>query len=295
MPIPHSEYTFHASQLKSLSPRDVTPRLIGFVEWLNEDSDCRDALEELRAVDLSEVIATANPQNPPTFRTPKQVAALALSLIEKSAMQKRQVFQLGVQLGYRNVNGLVSTLQDMEHRLFEPFLKFIENRLFSSKTSHGTPTGVTTRDATNVFVVHGRDNEAKESVARFVEKLGLNAIILHEQLNRGRTIIEKFEEHASVGFAIILLTPDEIGKLADQPDLAFERQARQNVILEMGYFLGKIGRERVFALKRGNVTVPSDYNGVVYTDMDTHGAWKVALVRELKAVGFDVDANKAFA
>lgn len=68
-------------------------------------------------------------------------------------------------------------------------------------------------DNSKVFVVHGRDNELKESVARFVEKLGLNAIILHEQVNGGKTIIEKFEDAANVGFTIVLLTPDDIGGL----------------------------------------------------------------------------------
>ena len=142
-----------------------------------------------------------------------------------------------------------------------------------------------------VFVIHGRDNEARETVARFLEKLGLTPVILHEQSNQGRTIIEKFEQHAQVGFAVALLTPDDVGALkGDEKNL--KPRARQNVVFELGYFLGLLGRERVCALTKGNVEIPSDYDGVVYISLDD-GGWKMKLIKELKNVGFDVDANKA--
>src|ERR1035438_6975181 len=67
-----------------------------------------------------------------------------------------------------------------------------------------------------VFVVHGHDDEAKEKVARFLERLKLEPIILHEQPNEGRTVIEKFEVFADVGFAVVLLTPDDVGALASE-------------------------------------------------------------------------------
>ena len=144
-----------------------------------------------------------------------------------------------------------------------------------------------------VFVIHGRDEAPRETVARFLEKLGLEPVILHEQANRGRTIIEKFEDHADVAFAVVLLTPDDRGELRDgKPDL--KPRARQNVILELGFFLGKLGRSRVCPLVKGDVETPSDYDGVVYTKLDDAGGWKMKLVRELKAAGFDVDANRAF-
>lgn len=144
----------------------------------------------------------------------------------------------------------------------------------------------------DVFVVHGRDSETKETVARFLAQLELNPIILHEQPNEGRTVIEKFERHAAVGFAVVLLTPDDVGALADQQNNLLPR-ARQNVVLELGYFMGRLGRQRVCALVKEGLEIPSDVAGVVYVPFDVGGAWKLALVRELKSCGFDVDANLA--
>ena len=94
-----------------------------------------------------------------------------------------------------------------------------------------------------VFVVHGRDNGAKDTVARLLTKLGLQPVVLNEQPNEGRTIIEKFEYHAlRVGFAIVLLTPDDVGSLQDESSESQPR-ARQNVVFELGYFIGKLGRD----------------------------------------------------
>ena len=142
-----------------------------------------------------------------------------------------------------------------------------------------------------IFVIHGRDNEAKETVARFLTRLALTPVILHEQPNQGRTIIEKFERNAQVGFAVALLTPDDVGALKNE-EKKLKPRARQNVVFELGYFLGRLGRERVCALTKGNVELPSDYDGVAYISLDD-GGWKMDLIRELKNVGFDVDANKA--
>jgi len=147
-------------------------------------------------------------------------------------------------------------------------------------------------DDKKVFVVHGRDEVAKEKVARFIQKAGLNPIILHEQSNQGRTIIEKFERHTSdVGFAVVLLTPDDVGR--SKRATKWKPRARQNVIAELFYFMGKIGRDRVCALKKGNVEEPSDIAGVTYIDFNG-GEWKGELLRELGAAGYTVDWEKAF-
>jgi len=133
----------------------------------------------------------------------------------------------------------------------------------------------------DIFVVHGHDGEAKESVARFLEKLKLNAIILHEKPNQGRTLIEKFETSSKdVAFAVVLLTPDDLGCAADKPE-NLDPRARQNVILELGYFMGRLGRTRVCALYKGGVELPSDFQGVVYIELDTAGAWRTKLAQEL--------------
>ena len=146
-------------------------------------------------------------------------------------------------------------------------------------------------DFSKVFVIHGHDEAARETLARFLEKLGLKPVILHEQPNEGRTIIEKFEGHTDVGFAIALLTPDDLGALKDKPN-ALKPRARQNVVFEFGYFIGKLGRNRVCALVKGDVERPSDYDGVVYIPLDNTGGWEMKLIRELKNAGADVDANQ---
>lgn len=146
--------------------------------------------------------------------------------------------------------------------------------------------------ADKVFIVHGHNGATKESVARFIERLGLNAIILHEQPNKGRTIIEKFIDYSDVGFAIVILSADDVGAEKTESNVKLTPRARQNVIFELGYFLGRLGRERVCALYEDGVEIPSDYKGVVFESLDSKGNWKFAITKELKEAGFKIDLNK---
>ncbi|MCE2400775.1 nucleotide-binding protein [Candidatus Poribacteria bacterium] len=135
----------------------------------------------------------------------------------------------------------------------------------------------------NIFIVHGHDGEAKNEVARFIENLKLTATILDEQPSRGQTIIDKFEEHADeAGFAIVLLTADDLGAPKDNNEL--KPRARQNVILELGYFLHGLGRERVCVLHKEGVELPSDIHGIVYVPFDETGGWMLRLSKELAAL-----------
>ncbi|MDH5682872.1 MAG: nucleotide-binding protein [candidate division WOR-3 bacterium] len=138
-----------------------------------------------------------------------------------------------------------------------------------------------------VFIVHGHDNEIKQTVARFLELLGIDAVILHEQPNKGKTIIEKFEEYSVVDYAIVLLSPDDIGTAKSEPRSQSPR-ARQNVIFELGFFVGRLGRGRVCILCKDKVEIPSDYQGVVYTQFDNAGGWKNKLVKEMLARGIHI-------
>lgn len=115
--------------------------------------------------------------------------------------------------------------------------------------------------------MHGHDPGAKYAVARFVEKIGLEAIILHEQASSGNTIIEKIEANSNVGFGIVLYTPCDLGASQEEKELLKPR-ARQNVVFEHGYLMGKIGRENVCALVKGDIEKPTDIAGVVYISMD---------------------------
>jgi predicted nucleotide-binding protein len=153
---------------------------------------------------------------------------------------------------------------------------------------HTVPTLTSSRQ---VFVVHGHNEAARESVCRFLERLKLTPIVLHEQASRGRTIIEKFEAHSDVAFAVVALTADDVG--ASKENAARPRpRARQNVILELGYFVAKLGRDHVCALHEPGVELPSDFDGVVYVSL-AGDAWRLPLAREIKAAGIEVDLNLA--
>lgn len=182
------------------------------------------------------------------------------------------------------------------------FGKFPNNVQFHCKLSHPTSLALMVRSLLadshsreliqirpDIFIVHGHDDEAKETVARFVEKLGGRAVVLHEQPNLGRAIIEKFEHYSNVAFAIVLLTPDDVGGKSAK---SLKQRARQNVVFELGFFFAKLGRNKVCALHKENVEIPSDIQGVIYTPMDKAGAWRVALARELKAAGIQLDYTK---
>lgn len=186
----------------------------------------------------------------------------------------------------RNITQSIALLRSAQGELRED-LEYRQAR--ESDTQSAKPTAV--RLSNRVFVVHGHDEAALHSLARFLEKLGLEAIVLREQPDQGRTIIEKFEAMAAeVGFAVVLLTPDDLGGAvkSESPD----PRARQNVVFELGYFAGKLGRGRVCLLRKGYVEVPSDLYGVIYTDMDAADGWQTKLVRELKAAKLEFDANK---
>lgn len=176
---------------------------------------------------------------------------------------------------------LQSRINDLTEDLQEP-----QPQQFVSKTE-------VAKDTRKVFVVHGHDHGSKESVARYLSKLGLEPVILHEQVDQGRTIIEKFEHHAEVSCAVVILSPDDVASPKNDPAHQ-EKRARQNVIFEMGFFVGRLGRKHTFALLQKGVTRPSDVDGVLYISMDDDVTWRMRLVGELKASGMDVDANKAF-
>lgn len=148
------------------------------------------------------------------------------------------------------------------------------------------------RNKRKVFIVHGRDNDAKQEVSRFIEKLGLEAIILHEQANAGMTIIEKIEHYSNdADFALVLYTPCDLGRGVHESKIPPKNRARQNVVFEHGYLMAKLGRENVCPLVKGSIETPNDISGVVYVDLDPSGAWKNSVAKELKACGYIINPS----
>ncbi len=138
-----------------------------------------------------------------------------------------------------------------------------------------------------VFIIHGHDSALKNELARLIENQGISAIILSEQVNQGKTIIEKFEEYSEVGAAIALFTKDDFGRSKESEKDA--PRARQNVVFETGFFMGKLRRDKIVIIAENGVELPSDLHGVVYTDKED---WKTAVCRELKAMNYNIDLNK---
>lgn len=145
------------------------------------------------------------------------------------------------------------------------------------------------KDTSKVFIVHGHDGELKQSVARIIEKQNIKAIILSEQVNNSMTIIEKFEKNSDVGCAICLFTADDIARSKSASEE--KPRARQNVVFETGYFMGKLGRERIVIISDSDIEIPSDLAGVVYTNTQN---WQVDLLKELKSMGYNIDFDKSF-
>lgn len=170
-------------------------------------------------------------------------------------------------------------------RLLESAIESLEGA--PPETVEGGEAASSKPPGDKVFVVHGHDEEALTGVKGFLAKAGLESIVLRDEPNRGRTIIEKFLEYSEeVGFAVVLLTPDDIGGGSSDSYGELRPRARQNVIFELGFFIGKLGRERVCALFRQGVEIPSDYEGVLFVEFDERGKWQMEMIREMIEAGF---------
>ncbi|EGR1860789.1 hypothetical protein D3O62_18835 [Vibrio cholerae] len=179
-------------------------------------------------------------------------------------------------------------VRNMLNQMNSAYTALIEKEVNSSKeqvVNDNVP-----QNTSKVFIVHGHDDLMKVEMARFIENAGLEAIILHEQPSGSKTIIEKIESFGDVGFAVILYTPCDVGaKKTDDPNLL--DRARQNVVFEHGYFIGRLGRSRVAALVKGSIETPNDISGIVYTQVDPQNSWRMNLFNELKNAGYNVDTK----
>ncbi len=145
-----------------------------------------------------------------------------------------------------------------------------------------------------VFVVYGHDEIARTQLEALLRRWDLDPIILDQQASSGQTIIEKLEEYGSdVGYAIVLATPDDEGKAKDEPE--YKSRVRQNVVLELGMFLSKLGRERVAILLKESKDFekPSDIQGLIYIPFQNRvDEVSISLIRELTRQGFAIDSTR---
>lgn len=159
----------------------------------------------------------------------------------------------------------------------------------------GASAVIADSDNRKVFIVHGRDTGALHAVEALIRKLDLQPVVLFDESNKGRTLIEKFEQEAEpAAFAIVLLTPDDIGglKVDSGDEQRLQPRARQNVVFELGFFVGKLKRNRVLALVKDHVEHPSDIHGIVYVEMDKNYAWQTRVAKEMREAGLPVNMEK---
>lgn len=279
-----SDFQSYKRPIKNLARLLQEPALLQINEQLTAELDLAKFIEDSEQTQGS-MVGSADLLWP---EESEKALGLTYLLIRKFGEDPEYLFNFGHTFfnGGPKVN---SSIQNVVRQMIIPFARDYKDYVMSQGATSQPQLPVATSN--KVFIVHGHDGEARETVARFLEKMGLQAIILHEQANQGRTVIEKVEANGDVGFAVVLLTPDDLGcAKGGEP----EPRARQNVLLELGYFIGRLGRAKVCALKRGVLEIPSDFAGVVWENMDSGGSWKLALARELKAAGHAVDLNKVF-
>lgn len=216
---------------------------------------------------------------------PRHVLGLTLLLIKRLGENPELIIDFSFTFFYSGQK-IMSGIHNLTRQMIIPFVRDYKAYVMNKGDTQPRLIKPLTK---RIFVVHGHDGEARETVARYLENIGFEPIILHEQANRGRTVIEKVEANSDVSFAIVLLTPDDQGCANGGTP---EPRARQNVLLELGYFIGKLGRDKVCALKRGELEIPSDFAGVVWETMDGGTGWKQALGRELQAAGHEIDWKK---
>ena len=205
---------------------------------------------------------------------PREILGLKLLLIRKMSVNDNFAFNFCHTFFYDRK--IIESVRKFTSSLLVTFVR--DYQLYVENESDPDPV-VIRQVSRKIFIVHGHDNDALQSVARFISRIGLEEIILSERPDGSRTVIEKFEaESGDVSFAIVLMTPDDSGNA---------------LASELGYFAGKLGRGKVLVLRKGDIEIPSDLAGVLYTELDEHGGWKRKLLSELTYAGVPFDKEKA--
>lgn len=172
-----------------------------------------------------------------------------------------------------------------DYNAFDEFLEILDGK-FSEKSKKNEQKSKPLKREKSVFIVHGHDEEMMKAAENFVIKIGYRPIILKDEVNQGKTIIEKIEEYSNVPYAIVLYSPCDKGYDVSKPD-EIRCRARQNVVFEHGYLISRLSRKNVCALVKDGVEIPSDLSGIVFTPYKE--GWEQAIVKEMKSLGFNVN------
>jgi predicted nucleotide-binding protein len=145
-----------------------------------------------------------------------------------------------------------------------------------------------------VFVVCGTDSEMKKAVTDALTKLRLVPVVMCEEPSQGRKIVERFADYADVGFAVVLLSPDDFAYSAEESPSKRKLRPRQDVVFELGFLLGKLGKDKVLVFYREheNFGSPTEFEGLKVVAFDNRDSWKLALIRELTNCGYSVEADR---
>ena len=195
-----------------------------------------------------------------------------------------------------NFSSLIESikLSNFEDNIVAEIISEVSDRKFNYKLNESLEmqenNATESTGKRRIFIVHGHNDGLLQTVARVIEHQDIKPIILKEQPSKGLTIIEKFEANSNSDFAIVLLTADDLGNVKTKDTM--NARARQNVIFEMGYFFALLGRANVICLQEEGIEVPSDLGGRMYVKLDSENLWKYSLIKELKAAGFSVSADK---
>ena len=209
------------------------------------------------------------------YNTWKNQCTLFLEKSASQSMQKKFSDISNAPLNPQSFNGMISVLMAVKE---DALITMNKDSNLLCPDQNG-----------KVFIIHGHDEEMKHELEDFLSSLKLEPIILNNQSNKGKTIIEKFEAESDVGYAIALFSSCDLGKAKKETE--FKARARQNVIFELGFFVGKLGRGKTCIITQPDIEKPSDIDGVVYIPFDNNGGWKFDVAKELKEAGFSFDFN----
>jgi len=223
---------------------------------------------------------------------------LYLQQVKRESENERNTDEGGMFISFGNTKSKTfNTLEDVTNQFIKyPLggLKLSQNKAnryinepFKEKTTF-----------TKVFIVHGRDESLIHEVQNFLYSIQLKGIVLNQELNNGRTIIQKLLDLAldqQVGFGIVLYTPDDLGHISTELENSPEMtaRARQNVIFEHGLLVGRLGMDRVIALKKSaqSLEMPNDLSGVIYQQYDALGKWKYEIAKEMITKGYEINLS----